>query len=357
MPAHPVRALRSTREAFLEAHPDFPILDAQGGVEGSHRFLLDRGWLNTDESVSAVTVVIDGDEWLVLRVETRERWLLVEQARPWCRDDGALRVAAAARFCRCAATIAGVGDRMPKFLASDEETQALCFEERERTVSLWSLYTREDLHAEEARQLGSYLRSLHAAARALTESCTIDPRLRRADHRSLFEEPLCAVGGPDLDAMEPGFAAAVAELRSDGPFCQKLQALGDRYLETGDCLVHGDFSPRYWLRGSTVRVLGGKHAFFGDAELDIGIAVAHLVLSRQYFGIDQELIAAAVDPSPEVVVQEALVAQYAAVEIVRCLAGSEQLPLPPTDGFRANMLRRARVAMLEESLEVLQTWV
>ena len=46
-----------------------------------------------------------------------------------------------------------------------------------------------------------------------------------------------------------------------------------------------------------------------------------------------------------------LLAQYAAAEVMRRLIGVAQLPIPPTQGQRAEWLRASRTAMLEESLE------
>ncbi len=49
----------------------------------------------------------------------------------------------------------------------------------------------------------------------------------------------------------------------------------------------------------------------------------------------------------------ALIARYAGVEIMRRIIGVAQLPLAPTDGFRAAMLERSRTAVLEGDLDVL----
>lgn len=304
----------------------------------------------------------EGNPNLGLRVRTDARSVVVKQSRPWPEKSDPTappldRVLVEARFYERAAAIPEVGARMPRLLAADAVSRTLLFEDLGPACHLSNLYTEADLSAADAVTLGTYLRHLHEATRGESDAVLANRELRRLHHRQLFEIPLARDNGLALEAYEPGLHQAATRLCQDAAFRAAALELGRRYLDDGPVLVHGDYFPGSWLRtgDGLLRVIGPEHCFYGDAEFDLGVAVAHLVLSRQYFGIDEVLIGAAVDPRPDVVVEEALVAQYAGIEVMRRLIGADQLPIAPTTGFRANMLERARVALLEQTLEAFRT--
>lgn len=345
---------------FLREHPDFPLLDAgdPGGVE---RFLRERGWLEEGESFQGCRRAGEGNMNLVLRVSTERRSFVLKQARPWVEKYDHIpapldRALVEARFYERVASIPEVAGRMPRLLAADATSRTLLLEDLGDARDMSGLYREGELFAEDAQTLGVYLRHLHMATRGGSDPTFANREMRRLNHRHIFEVPLEAENGVDLEAFEPGLSEAAARLRSDREFRAAAEELGRRYLEDGSSLVHGDFFPGSWLRSERgIRVIDPEFCFYGEPELDLGVAIAHFALSRQAFHIDDELIESAVDPSEEVLVRETVVTRYAAIEIVRRLIGVAQLPMPPSDGFRSSMLERARVAMKEETLEAFRT--
>ena len=104
--------------------------------------------------------------------------------------------------------------------------------------------------------------------------------------------------------------------------------MGDRYRSAGGPLVHGDYFPGSWLRTDVgIRIIDPEFCFQGDREIDVGCAVAHLVLARQPPAVAQRFLdgygSCACDPGA--------IARYAAMEIVRRLIGVAQLPIAPTE--------------------------
>jgi 5-methylthioribose kinase len=350
----------SLRADFTREHPDFPLLraDDPGGVE---TFLRDRDWIEAGEPLRSCARAGEGNMNLTLRVRTDRRSFIVKQARAWVEKYDHIpapldRALVEQRFYERVASIPEVADRMPRLLAADASSRTLLLEDLGDAGDLTTLYSQGELFAEDAQTLGVYLRHLHGATRGTPDPALVNREMRRLNHLHIFEVPLDAGNGVGLDRYEPGLGEAAARLRADRSFCRRVAELGERYLADGSSLVHGDFFPGSWLRtAGGIRVIDPEFCFYGEPELDLGVAVAHFALSRQSFHIDDELIAAAVDPSEEVLVREAVVTRYAAVEIVRRLIGVAQLPIPPSDGFRANMLERARVAMREETLEAFRT--
>jgi len=351
----------SLRDDFSRQHPDFPLLSADDRA-GLERFLRQRDWLDSAETLLQCERAGEGNMNLTLRVRTDRRTLIVKQARPWVEKYDHIpapmeRARVEQHFYERIASIPDVAAQMPRLLAAEPASCTLLLEDLgDDARDLSTLYREGELFAEDARALGGYLRHLHGATRGAPDSSFANREMRRLNHQHIFQVPLDPDNGVELEAFEPGLSATAASLRADEAFGAEMDALGRRYLEDGTCLVHGDFFPGSWLRvGNEIRVIDPEFCFYGEPEVDIGVAVAHFALSRQSFHIDDELIAAAVDPCEEIVVRETLVTCYAAAEIVRRLIGVAQLPIPPSTGFRANMLERARVAMAEQTLEAFRT--
>jgi 5-methylthioribose kinase len=349
------------RAAFAESQPDFPLLAADRPelVESLMRRL---GWLRSGERVRGCERAGEGNMNLTLRVRTSSRSVILKQSRPWVEKYDSIaapfdRVLVERRFYERVAGIPGVATSMPRLLGADDEARVLLLEDLGEAQDLTGLYRQGELTTLEARALGAYLRALHGATRGQEPAGLENREMRALDHEHIFVVPYRADNGVDLERLEPGSSVAARRLREDLRLRSKVADLGERYLADGPVLVHGDFFPGSWLRArGRLFVIDPEFCFFGDAELDLGVAVAHLVLSRQSFRVGEELIRAAVDPGSEVAAHESLVARYAGVEVIRRLIGVAQLPIAaPTDGFRAGMLERARVAILEETLEAFRT--
>ncbi len=91
--------------------------------------------------------------------------------------------------------------------------------------------------------------------------------MRVLNHEHIFRLPLTAQNAVDLDSISSGLAAVAGELRQDADYCGQVVALGARYLEDGDSLVHGDYFPGSWVRTSSgVRIIDPEFCFLGTGE-------------------------------------------------------------------------------------------
>jgi 5-methylthioribose kinase len=348
------------RAAFAASHPDFPLLAADR-PDLVASLMRRHGWLAADERVLDCAKAGEGNMNLTLRVRTDRRSVIVKQSRPWVEKYDAIaapldRVLVERRFYERVAGIPEVAAAMPRLLGADDETRVLLLEDLGEAQDYTWLYRRGDLGLPDARALGGYLGALHGATRGAPAAGLENREMRALNHEHIFRVPYRADNGVDVERYEPGLGAAAHALREDAALRRTVEELGERYLADGPVLVHGDFFPGSWLRaGDRLVVIDPEFCFFGDVELDLGVAVAHLVLARQSFWVDEELILAAIDSNPEASVHESLVARYAGAEVIRRLLGVAQLPIAPTDGFRASLLDRARVAILEETLEAFRT--
>ena len=140
------------------------------------------------------------------------------------------------------------------------------------------------------------------------------------------------------------------KLKEDGGYQRIAADLGARYLHgSGGYLLHGDFFPGSFLRTAAgVRVIDPEFCFCGDAEFDLGVFAAHLLLAGepparadQMLGMYRLTEKAGGEFYPE------RVRQYAGIEIMRRLLGIAQVPT-----LAADLQRKSELLELSRRLVV-----
>ena len=380
----------SRRAEFEAEHPEVHILSADqaGRVDLVMGAL---GWLGDEEQVTTCRA-LSGDSSTVMRVELQElrggwRTAVLKQALPWLQRDESVampegRGSAELRFYRRVTGLPDAAARMPRLLGGDETRSLLLLEDFRGASDLTSVYGGGSLGEDAANALGYFLRALHDGTRGGQDPAPTHTAMRTLNQRLVFEAPFAssvagAEGfGPDgpglgrkaLEEIEPGLGSAAAALRADRAFREATAALGRRFLDAGECLVHGAFHPGNWLllADGGVRVVDPQFGGWGDAEFDVGAGLAHLLLSQQPDETVRTFLAAATGrPEGEEESEEAesaeceeigdLVARYAGAELVRRLIGGGQLPLAVEAGSRCALLEMARTAVTDGRMEVLET--
>lgn len=342
--------MSTVREKYRNSNPEFPwlSLDDAAGVEG---FLLERGWLEPGERLENVSKAGDGNMNLTLLVSTNRRRVVLKQARPWVEKYDHIeapwdRMEFERRFYERVAPVGEVASRMPKLLRADSEARCILIEALDDASDFTSLYAGGGIGPEEIEELIVYLAALHGATRGAPDSAFANRDMRRLNHQHIFCIPLDVENGLDLERFEPGLNAAAERLKGDKGNVDAVAELGKRYLADGPALVHGDFFPGSWLRSRQgVRVIDPEFCFYGDPEFDLGVWVAHLALARQPAQV-RDRVLSSYEQLAAMPVDQALVARYAATEIMRRLIGVAQLPIPTTEGWRARMLEQSREALL-----------
>ncbi len=349
----------SLREINMAAHPAFPWL-SPGDASGVEALLTKLRWLRAGERIESCDRAGEGNMNLVLRVITGQRRFILKQARPWVEKYDHIaapwdRVLVEQAFYERVASIHAVALRMPRIIASDETARVLLLEDLGEAADFTHLYRGKLVDEDHLRRLAMYLRRLHDVTSQDTPGAVLRNREMRAlNHAHIFEVPLDARNGIDLDKYELWLGDHAAELRADTEFRRAVASLGERYLEDGPSLLHGDFFPGSWLRvGDDVKVIDPEFAFYGDPEFDLGVALAHLRLAAQNFDYGKLFLAAYTGRDMDPQFDLELVARYAAVEVTRRILGVAQLPIPPSEGFRACLLAAAREAMHGRSVEAL----
>lgn len=335
-PAHKFQALTGSKW-FHQA----------GQVTDTEIYLSQIGFLRPGERVRTVRPAGEGNMNATLLVTTDQRRFVLKQSRPWVAKfpDVAApvgRIHAEAAYLRHAADNHYLAVHSPRVLHEDAANYVLLIEylAEARDAAAWYA-GGTDVNDGQLRALLQYLSTLHAHA---PTQFPANRELRALNHAHVFDLPFRADNGFDLDAAHPGLAAVAAPYQRDEALRAEALRLGRVYLERGTSLIHGDFYPgSFLLRGERVFVIDGEFACLGRPEFDVGVLMAHMVLSKcppeRFRLIDRDY-----QKPPGFSVS--LSRSFCYVETIRRLIGLAQLPLDLTLKERGGLLKLAREGLL-----------
>ncbi len=335
---------RSLREEFRRRLPGTYFLDP-ADLDSLTEYLTSGGRLAPGETLLGAEKAGEGNMNCTVRVRTSAGTFILKQSRPWLEKYPQIgapfdRALVEARFYRLIASSPVVAARMPRLLWSDAAARTLALEDLGEASDFFPLYSRETTLPEETfAELLAYLSTLHglAPADAAGREEMRNHEMRALNHEHIFALPLRTNNGLDLDAYTgtPGLAAAVS-LQTDPSYTQVVSGLGERYRAgSGGSLLHGDFFPGSFLRTAAgVRVIDPEFCFCGDAEFDLGVFAAHLLLAGEPAARAERILRLYQPPAGAEISAE-LARQYAGVEIMRRLIGVAQIPT-----LRADLARK-----------------
>ncbi len=189
------------------------------------------------------------------------------------------------------------------------------------------LYQKEqEIEWEDLGDLIDFISELHNHFQtAGTESKIPNRGMRALNAEHIFHYPFLEDNGFDLDTVTPGLQAVAMRYKTDTAFKAKVTQLSQHYLTDGRYLLHGDYYPGSWLKTlNGVRVIDPEFGFYGPAEFDLSVMIAHMKIAQQEEAVIQEILARYHEPK---YFYTALLDQLVGVEIMRRLIGLAQLPL------------------------------
>jgi 5-methylthioribose kinase len=312
-------------------------------------YLVARGLMAPEETPVGVTAAGEGNMNCTLRIITPCRRLIVKQARPWVEKYDHIpapwnRSHVEAAFYETVEAVSGVGDRMPRLLHVDADARVVVLDDLGDGGDLSSIYARTRLSDDDRDALVDYLVRLHRiVVPAHRRPVLANRQMRALNHEHIFHFPLAESNGFALDGITPGLQHIADELKRDAPFVARVAALGSRYLDDGETLVHGDYFPGSWVRTrGGVAVIDPEFCFLGCGEFDLGVMMAHLIMADDTTADTDVLERAAEEGHADA----ALARQFAGVEIMRRLIGVAQLPLAVRLEKKRELLGRARRLVL-----------
>ena len=318
------------RTEFAGAHHDVLLLDADDrpGIEG---YLLARSLADSDELPSRIERAGSGNMNLTLRVTLRSRSLILKQGRPWVEKYDHIaapweRTLIEGQFYQAVRSVRAVSSRMPDLVALDRHNHVLVLEDMGSAGDFTSMYADRQISAADLIELLGWLSALSRVTIPEHAQTGFANRAMRAlNHEHIFSFPLAEQNGLDLDRVTDRLGRAAEELKHDSAYGRRASELGTEYLADHASLVHGDYFPGSWTRGTRgIRIIDPEFCFLGAREFDYGVMLAHLALAR----VGVETAERVVGASAREHLDERVMLGFAGIEIMRRLIGVAQLPLP-----------------------------
>jgi len=332
----------------LATHTDF-LLEPHA-LKELDRYLMQRGFLEPHETVVRLEPAGTGNMNVVLRAETAHRTFILKQSRPWVN-----------RFPAIAAPIDRTGQEYqfylivrknevlrqytPEIFFYDASNHLLCMEDLGEASDYSFIYQKgSTLDRQQMADVARAVSELHFLTKDLPEGQQVQNKaLRQLNHQHIFELPLQADNGFDLDSVLPGLQAATDRFRSDARIKKVASELGRIYLsDSSGRLLHGDYYPGSWLNTRDgFRMIDPEFCYTGRPEFELGVTVAHLRMAQQPDSLIKDIfVYYHFDDSFD----GSLFSKFTGMEMVRRLIGIAQLPL--------GLDLRERVELLDEAYQL-----
>ncbi len=300
-------------------------------------YLRRRGWLDTEETISAVEKPGEGNMNYTLRVITPFRTLIVKQSRAYVEKYPTIaapadRAVLEGRFYEQAEAIPELAGQMPTLLGIDPENNLLVLTDLGEARDFTFLYQPDQQLSEaDAQTLTTWLGELHREFMTQTpDPAFANHDLRALNHEHIFQYPFNENNGFDLDTIQPGLAALARPYHGDATLKETIRQLGEVYRADAPAgkpvtLLHGDYYPGSWLQTPDgPKIIDPEFCFYGPAEFDLGVMMAHLMLAQQPLSTLNRVLEMYEKPHH---FDESLRQRFTGVEIMRRLIGLAQLPL------------------------------
>ena len=326
------------------------VLNAED-LSSINQYLRERKWIAPDEELKSASKPGEGNMNYVLRLRTSFRTFIIKQARPYVEKYPQIpapteRALIEAKFYELIQKNEVLRRYTPELSNLDEENFVLTLEDLGESSDYTYLYQKgKTLEKEDLNQLMRFLSILHGNYTDPSEA----PILRNLKMRSLnaehiFHYPFLEQNGFDLDTITPGLQEEAMSYKTDRTLKAEIKSLSQSYLSDGNTLLHGDYYPGSWLKTfDGIKIIDPEFSFFGPAEFDISIVVAHLMMAQA----GQELlpkVLAVYDRRSSLDLR--LLDQLTGIEIMRRIIGLAQLPLSLSLEEKSALLIEARNLIL-----------
>jgi 5-methylthioribose kinase len=309
-------------------------------------YLISQNLLQPGETVLSAEKPGEGNMNYVLRLQLNDGSIIIKQARAYVEKYPTIpapeeRVIIEGAFYKKIAGTKELSSMMPAILKIDEENHIIILEDLGESSDFTFLYQQElQLGKEEAQSLAKYLSVLHNSFNTTEVSeLMANRKLRALNHEHIFVYPLMTDNGFDLNNIQQGLQELSMKFKTNKQLKEKAANLGKLYLKDGHTLLHGDYYPGSWLKTSGgVKVIDPEFCFYGPAEFDLGVMIAHLKMAQQHDNIINEVIQSYKRPKD---FNEDLLHDFIGIEIIRRIIGLAQLPLSLTLSEKASLLEEA----------------
>jgi 5-methylthioribose kinase len=291
-------------------------------------WIRDRGILQNGEQILEYGKAGEGNMNVVIRVKTNLKSFILKQSRSFVNKYPHIpapeeRILTEKAFYEAISFNNTLARNSPKMLDFCEESFIMVLDDLGNTADFTAIYKERELFtSQDAENLISYLTSLHGIE---ISNFPDNSAMKALNHEHIFVYPFLEENGFDLNAVQPGLQETALWYKKAENLKKEIRKLGERYLEKGNHLLHGDFYPGSWMRGSdSIKVIDTEFAFLGDKEFDLGVMIAHLKLAKISPKMIEETKYLYLQSNK---IDQKLLNQFTGIEMLRRLIGLAQLPL------------------------------
>lgn len=314
--------------------------------ESLESYLLEHKFIAPDEKIVSTSIPGEGNMNYTLRIRTNFRSFIIKQSRDYVEKYPSIpapreRAIIEGQFYELTQSNPKLREYQPEVNAIDADNSIILLEDLGQSSDLSFLYNPEkEIDLNDLRGLIDYISELHNQFNTSTVETRIsNMKMRELNAEHIFNYPFLEDNGFDLDTVTPGLQAVAMRYKTDEAFKAKVKDLSKHYLTDGKTLLHGDFYPGSWLKTvEGIRVIDPEFCFFGPAEFDISVMIAHMKMAQQEASVEAEIMARYVEPAG---FYTALMEQLVGVEIMRRIIGLAQLPLSLSLEEKESLLEEA----------------
>ena len=321
------------------------ILSAED-LDSLHSFLSERKWIAPDEQLLSASKPGEGNMNYTLRIRTNFRTFIIKQSRDYVEKYPQIpapreRAIIEGQFYEIIQENEILRSFTPEISYIDRENSIIVLEDLGESSDFTFIYDKDKvIKEEELIQIVHFASVLHNEFNTEKVSATITNRaMRELNAEHIFNYPLLEENGFDLDTITPGLQEVAMRYKTDSTFKEKVKSLSQNYLGDGSYLLHGDYYPGSWLKIlEGVRVIDPEFCFFGPAEFDLSVLIAHMKMAEQPNSHIDLILEHYQQPSHFNI---KLMNQLTGIEIVRRIIGLAQLPLSLELGQKKALLKEA----------------
>ncbi len=307
-------------------------------------YLSKKKWLLAEEDVIHIEKPGEGNMNVVLRVKTNQRSFILKQSRPFVQKYQQLEAPIARIVTEYSfySTITNTtfATYFPKILAFDETEYLLMQEDLGQCEDMSYLYNNSSFEVEQMITLTQILQNIHQTKP--TFDYPENNALKLLNHQHIFILPFLEQNGFELDDIQLGLQRVANPFKKDSNLKAVIASIGNKYLQTGNVLLHGDYYPGSWMIAQQqLFVIDPEFSFMGFAEFDIGVMIAHSIMITM-----EENISTTIFNAYTASLNHKLTLQIAGIEIMRRIIGLAQLPLTRTLEEKTYLLQIAKKMIL-----------
>ena len=321
-------------------------------LKSLQNYLHERKWIAPDEQLNSASIPGEGNMNYTLRIRTNFRTFIIKQSRDYVEKYPQIpapreRAIIEGQFYELIQQNETLRSFTPEISYIDKENSIIVLEDLGESSDFTFIYQKEkEIDENELIEIVRFASVLHNEFNASKVSATISNRaMRELNAEHIFNYPLLEENGFDLDTVTPGLQEVAMKYKTDTVFKDKVKSLSAHYLNDGPILLHGDYYPGSWLKIlEGVRIIDPEFCFFGPAEFDLSVMLAHMKMAEQPASHIDLILDHYQQPTGFNI---RLMHQLTGIEIVRRIIGLAQLPLSLSLTEKETLLEEAYDLIVE----------